>query len=68
MNVYVILNDSETQCWKAETAAEAIAAAAKDFEAEAVREKYDLGGESPQAYWERTCFQSCQLIGELKNP
>lgn len=68
MKIYLIQNDSEAQCWKAETAAEAIAAAAAAFEEEAAREKYELGDETARAYWERTCFQSCALVGELENP
>lgn len=67
VNVYLIQNDGESECWKAETPAEAIAAAAASFAEEAIREKYELGDETARAYWERTCFQSCALVGELKN-
>lgn len=68
VNVYLIQNDGEAGCWKAETAAQAIAAAAEAFEKEAIRENYELGDETARAYWERTCFQSCALVGELENP
>lgn len=72
MNVYMIQEDSESNCYKAETPMEAIEAAVERFMAsltdqEALTFVADHG-EPPREWFLRTCFESCALLGELVNP
>lgn len=67
MKVYLIQEDGDANCWMAVTAQEAIQAAVKQFCVEVEAEGGWKLEELPHDYWHRVCFESCQLIGELKN-
>ena len=66
MNIYFIQEDGMSNCWQAVSADLAIMAAEHRF---ILDNKDDWGlEEHPRAYWHRTIFESCALIGELANP
>jgi hypothetical protein len=72
VNVYLIQEDGEANCYQAKTAVDAIEVAfvrflneLSDDELANFHQEY---GESPRQWWNRNCFQSCTLIGELVNP
>lgn len=68
MNVYLIQQDGEQECWQAETMGAAVEAAFREY----YRDLTETSGESDateeREHWEGEILQSCTLVGELKNP
>lgn len=71
MNIYLIQEDGECNCYKGETPQEAIDAAAHRFLMSLTDDELmkfeEEHGERPMPWWNRTCFESCALVGELVN-
>jgi len=71
MNIYLITEDGETFCIKAETMAQAIEVCEASYlddrreEAKAFPASYNENTE--RAYYHNEILQSCSLVGELKN-
>ena len=68
MNIYLVIEDNESFCIKAETMHEAVTICEASFledQQEDLKESYDHISE--KEYYHKHVLQSCALVGELKN-
>lgn len=71
MNIYLMDEDGQLFCIKANTMAEAIKICEKDYldylKERSEEEKYNFNEETDKEYYYKEVLQSCSLVGELKN-
>jgi len=66
MNIYLITEDGETFCIKAETMAQAIEVCEASY-LDGLRLLASYNENTERAYYHNEILQSCSLVGELKN-
>lgn len=68
MNIYLIIEDGDSFCIKAETMAGAVSACEQSYledQAEEIGDNYNEAHE--KKYYHEHILQSCSLVGQLKN-
>lgn len=68
MNIYLVREDGEDFCIKAETIAGAYFLCLKSYIDEMQEEKKTIDMEEETKYYNENIMKSCELIGPLKNP
>ena len=68
MNIYLVTEDSETSCVRAETMAEALSICEAIYlEGRKEEEGLHYNDEDEKDYYHQGILQSCTLVAELKN-